>query len=121
MTTLGEDIIAVMGNVQTVSLEIDGALRVLLADHVHVALDDNGLVVLIALGGRSEEDDVVQLVLDIADALLFGKGDQIIGDDLGVAGAVGHGAQLLEIAEDGCGLQARQTKGLHLTHPARCG
>ena len=86
-----------------------------------MALDDDRLVVLVALGGVTKEDDVVQLILDIPDPLLLCKGHKVIRDDLGVAGAVGHGAELFEIAEDDRGLQARQTNRLHLTHPARCG
>ena len=110
---LGEDIIAVMSQIQAVSLHIDGAIGIFFADHIHMALNDDRLVVLHTAGAGNENNHVVQLVLNVTQALLLSKVDQIIADDLGVAGAVRHGADLLKVAQYISRLQARQFNDIH--------
>ena len=110
---LGVDILTVVGHIQALGGHIDGAVSILLADHIHVALNDDGIVILVTAGAFLEQDNVVGLVLDIAQAVFLGEAHQIIADDLGVAGAVGHGADLFKIFKD-CGrLQACQ---FHVAH-----
>ena len=64
-STLGEDIAAVMGQVQALNGHVQGHIGVLFADHIHVALEDYGLMVFHAAGALPEENDVAHFVLNI--------------------------------------------------------
>ena len=113
---LGVDIAAIVGDIQALGGHIDGAVGILLADHVHVALDDDGIVILVAAGAILENDHIVGLVLAVAQAVLLGVVHQIVADGLGVAGAMGNGADLLEIFKDSGRLQARQFHFVHINN-----
>ena len=54
-----------------VFLEVVLLVAVLLANHVHVGLQDDGLAVFHALGGGHGHDDVATVFLDIADVMVF--------------------------------------------------
>ena len=102
----GKDIGAVMTDVQTIGIHVDCAVSILLADHIHMALQDHGRMILHTAGSLSKEDDVVGFILNIAKSLLLGKGDNVVADGLGVMGAVGNGTKLLKIFKYSAGLQS---------------
>ena len=95
-----------MTDVQTIGIHVDRAVSILLADHIHVALQDHGKMILHTAGSLSKEDDVVGFILNIAKSLLLGKGDNVVADGLGVMGAVGNGTKLLKIFKYSAGLQS---------------
>lgn len=88
----GKDKLVVVGQVQGLLGHIHGAVRVLLADHVHVALEQHRGVVLIAGGSRLEPENVPHRVLDDTNAVAFGKFFQIIADGFDIPGAMRNGA-----------------------------
>jgi hypothetical protein len=104
---------AVVLHIQTVGLHIDGAVGILITDHVHMALQDHRSMILHAAGTFLEKDNVVVFILNIADIMLLGKGHQIIGDLLGVAGAMGNGAEFFKIAKYVCRFQTCQLYSIH--------
>ena len=55
----GEQINAIVGQVQTVSLKVDGTVLVLLTDHVHMTLDDNGGMILVSRSAVFPDDHIV--------------------------------------------------------------
>ena len=73
-----------------------------------------GRMILQTAGAFTEQDYIVGLVLDIAQALLFGKGHQVIRDQLGIAGTVGNGADFFKIAEHSLGLQTGKFIRFHI-------
>ena len=81
---------------------------VLCADHVDVALQNDGGSFLVTGGGLLDDDDVVQVVLIVFQTPLPGKAHQPVAGLLGVAGAVGIGAKLLKKAENALGFQMFQ-------------
>ena len=48
---------------------------VLLANHIHVCLENNAFVVLVAWGGRDTHDDIEGFVLIALNVVLLGKID----------------------------------------------
>ena len=88
-----------MAQAQAVLRKIDIAVRILLADHVEMALQDHGGMVLIAGAGRLADDNVVRSILLPAQAALLRKADAVVRDRLRVARAVWDGAQRLKKAQ----------------------
>ena len=94
---LGPDPLTVGHQVQSLHRHILGAVLRLGADHVHVALQDDGSSPLIARRGLLPDDQVVGIVLPVLQAQLPGKARTQVADRLDVAAAVRHGAQLFKI------------------------
>ena len=111
--TLGKDHPAVMHNNQSVHSHIQRAVGVLFTDHIHMTLENHRRMVFHALAGLSEEDHIVVLVLDVLQIILLCKLHQIVGDHLGIPGAVRDSTDLLKITEYSGRLQARQSLGFH--------
>ena len=114
--SLGENMAAIMGNVQSIHSHIKRAGSILLTDHIDMALQDHRLMVLIAAGTLLENNHIVYFVLNIAQSTRFRKIDQIIADSLGIAGAMGNGANLFEISKHRSRLQACEFNSIHLKH-----
>ena len=102
------DIPAVGGQIQTLPGHVLGAVLRLGADHVHVALQNNGGGIFIAGGGVLPDNDIVAVLLPVPQAKLLGHGHAQVTDDLGVAAAVRHGAQPFKIVENRLRLQMRE-------------
>ena len=94
------DPLAVGANVKSFARHVLRAVLSLGADHVDMALHDDGGGVFIAAGAVLPDDDVVARLLTVLEAKLLGKADAEIADLLRVAAAVGHGAELFKIIED---------------------
>ena len=115
--TLGKDILTVVVDIQTLGCHVDGAVGILLADHVHMALDDHRLVVFVAGGGIAEEQYIVQIILDIAQVIFLGKVHQVVGNSLGIVRAMGNGTNLFKIAKHSLRLQSCQFSRIHMHTP----
>ena len=102
-----------MCHIQALLGHVDGTVGILFADHVHVSLQNHRLVVFHAAGAVCKQDHIVQGILHIAQVVFPGKGHQIVADLLGVAGTMGHGADLLKIAKHCLRLQPGQFFGFH--------
>ena len=96
-SSLGKDKRTVVGHIQTVHSHINGTIRILLADHIHVALQYHGLVIFIAAGTVGVDDHIVKFILLITQTVLYRKTHQIVADGLGIAAAVGNGANIFKI------------------------
>ena len=96
---VGKNIGVVMAQAQAVLRKIDIAVRILLADHVEVTLQDHGGMVLIAGAGRLADDNVVRRILLPAQAALLREADAVVRDRLCVARAMRDGAQRLKKAQ----------------------
>ena len=103
---LRPDPFPVGAEVQALLCHVLGAVLGLHADHVDVPLEDDGGRVLAAGAGVLPDDHVVHLVLPPAKAQFLGKAHAQVADLLGVAAAVGHGAQLFKVLEYRFRLQA---------------
>ena len=84
---------------QTVLLKVNRALRCLFAHHVQMSLNHDRRGIFISRRAVLEQDDVVHLVLNIAQTVLLGERDAVVADLFGVAGAVRDTADLLKIPE----------------------
>ena len=115
-SAIGKNIIAVMGDIQALSIHIDGAIHILFTDHIHMTLDDHRGMILHAAGTGDENDDIVQRILDIFQALLLRKVHQVVADDLGIARAMGHGANFFKITKDRSRFQTCQFHSIHGDH-----
>ena len=94
--SLCADVIAVDLQVQAFLLHIFRDAGILLADHVHMALQNDRLLVLIAFGSLFDDDHVVQFVLiDLKSAVLC-KFHQVIADCLLMIGRSRDLCQILE-------------------------
>jgi len=69
--------------------EVEGDVAVLLADHVHVALEDGDGFLLHALGRGFDDDDVADLVGADLQPLFLGEVEDVLPDLLLVLGAAG--------------------------------
>ena len=78
-----------MHHIQAIGLHIQGAACVFFADHIHVTLQNNRVMILITASTILEDDHIVNFVLNIAQISCLGKVNQIITDCLCVPGAVG--------------------------------
>ena len=114
--TPGKDIFVVVAQLQALYLHIDGAVRVLFAHHIHVSLQNHGGVILHAAGARAEQNHIILLILLIPKAVLLRKGHQVVGNLLGIPGAVGNGADRFKIIKDRGRLQTCQLFGFHITY-----
>ena len=112
-STTGENIGAVMGHIQALSLHIDGAIRILVTDHVHVALQDHRGMILVAAGTFLIEDHIIQFILLVTDAVFLRKRHQIVADGLGIAGTMGIRAEFFKESKNGCRLQTGQLNSIH--------
>ena len=74
-------------------------------------------MILHAAGAVSKEDHVVCRVLNVPQAMLFGKIHQIIGYFLRIPGTVGNGADFLKIMKNRGRLQTRQSFRFHTDTP----
>ena len=108
------DPLTVGDQIQTLAGHVLGAIVGLGADHVRVTLEDDGGGVLAAGGCLLPDDHVVARLLTVGQTQLLGEGDTQVADDLRVAAAVGHGAELLKIREHFFGLQALQNRHFYL-------
>ena len=106
-----------MGYIQTFGCHIDGAIRILFADHVHMTLDDYRLVILVTLGGITKEDHIIEFILDIAQVVGLGKVHQVVGNHLSVIRAMGNGTNFFKITEYSLRLQTCKSSGIHMHTP----
>jgi len=90
---------AVGPQVKSLGSHILGTVVGLGADHVDMALQDDGHGALIACGSVLPDNDVVAGLLPVTQAQFLGEAHTHIADDLGVAAAVRHGAELFKILE----------------------
>ena len=77
---LGLDPLPVDAGADGVVLEVELHVGVLLADHVHVRLEDDRRTVLEARGGGFAHDDVARRVLAVFDAVALGERHQEVDD-----------------------------------------
>ena len=110
---LGKHKLAVVGHIQSLGGHVNGAVRILLADHVQMALEDHGGVVFQAAGAGAIDNHIVHFILNVPQAMGFGKVHHIIRHGLCIPGAMGNGTDFLKIAENGPGLQTRQFLRFH--------
>ena len=96
--SLGINISVVVRQAQTLDRKIDVAVRLLLADHVEMSLQNDGRVRLVSGGGRSIDHDVIVRILHAAQAALLGKRHAEIAHALRIPRTVGDGAERLEPA-----------------------
>ena len=111
--SLGKDAASIMGHVQTIHSHIQGAAGILFADHIHMALQNDALVVFQAAGAGSKDHHIVALILAIAKAVGLRKGNQVVADGLCIAAPMGDGTYFFKITEYALGLQALQFSFRH--------
>ncbi len=80
--------------------EIVGDVGVLVADHVHVTLENDAGGALATRRGLLADDDVADLVLLGFETEARGRGQDVLGQGLLVPGTVGNAADLLEISPE---------------------
>ena len=114
--TLCEDRHLIMGDIQSLGSHVQLAVRVLIADHIHVSLKNHRCMVFHTTGAISKQNHIVYFILNVLQALLFGKRDQIVTDHFGIPGAMGNRAQLFKITKYGLGLQPGQLYCFHNTY-----
>ena len=114
---VGPDVLAVGAEIKTVLREINGTVLGLFSDHIHVALENNGGMMLVTDGAVLVNDDVVGLVLIILQAVVLGEADQPVADLLRVGGAVWDGAELFKIIHRPFGLDSFQNTLFHEMPP----
>ena len=105
--------------VKSLAGHVLGAVVGLGAHHVDVSLQDDRLGALAAGGRRLPDHHVVARLLPVLQSQFLGKVHAQIADDLRVAAAVGHRAQLFKICEHLFWLQAFQNS--HFDTPFPCG
>ena len=71
---------AVDARANGVAFEVEHDVRTLLADHVHVRLQDHARTVLVTRGGGLAHHDVTRGVLTVFDAVLLGERDEKFDD-----------------------------------------
>ena len=71
----------------------------LLADHIHMPLQDDRADILVTLRCLLDYDDIVILVLVILKTMLFGKGNQVVTDRFLLIGGTGNLRQILKIVK----------------------
>ena len=97
---LGPDALPVGAEPDRLARHVDLAAVGLCADHVEMALQDDGRGLLAAGRGVLPDDDVVERVLPITQAVLPGELHAEIADLLRVVAAVRHRAQIFKIREN---------------------
>ena len=108
-----EHITLIVGHIQPILSHVQRTVGILFTDHIHMALEDYRGMILQAAGALLKEDHIVGFVLNIADSIFLGEGNQIIRDPLGIPGTVGNGTDFFKIAENGSRLKARKLNGFH--------
>ena len=83
-------------------------VRVLYCNHVHMALQDHGFLILIARSCFLYYNDIFHLVLQADKASAFREFLQIIADRFHISGAARNAADLFKIVKYFCGLQPIQ-------------
>ena len=86
--------------VQTVFCKVMLYIRSFFADHIHMSLKDNGRSIFVSWGRGFVDNDVVQFILNIFEAMLFCKIYKIITDLSGVSGTMRDLADFLKIIKD---------------------
>ena len=76
--------------------KVEGAAGDLGVDHVHMALEHNSLVVLVAWGGGLSDQNIVQRVPAVFQPPLLGKVHHIVGDGLLMEAGAGDGGDLFK-------------------------
>ena len=97
--------VAIHSQIQALLGHVLGAVRRHVADHIHLALEDDRRSILIARRSRLDEEDVVQFILIVLQSPILGKSRQVVADGLGIAGSVRDGADLLKKIKYALGLQ----------------
>ena len=105
---LGPDPVLIAAEVQALSRHVLSAAGDLLADHVQVALEDQGGGGLVAGGGLLHDDDVVVPVPAAGEAPGLGEVHAPVGHGAGIPGAVGEGAEGLKPVKNRLGFQMFQ-------------
>ena len=111
--SLGKHALTVMGHIQPLIVHIDGTISILLTDHIHMALQDHGCMILHTAGALLKEDHIIQFVLNIADPMLYGKGNQIIADHLRVTRSMRNGTDFFKVTKNRSRLQTCQLNCVH--------
>ena len=99
-SALGRHPLAVDDGLDGVLEEIVHGVGGLLRDHVHMALKDDSLAVLVPGGGGNTHDHVAGLVGKCFDLVLLGPVEQILANNLLVLGRTGTAGQSVEIVPD---------------------
>ena len=97
---LGLDPFAVHDGLDRVLEEVVHGIRRLLGHHVHVALEDDALAVLVARGGGHAHDDVAGLVGESLDLVLLGPVEEVLPHDLLMLRGARAAGQSVEIVPD---------------------
>ena len=105
---LGPDPVLIAAEVQPLFRHVLSAAGDLLADHVQVALEDQGGSRLVAGGGLLHNDNVVVRVPAAGEAPLLGEVHAPVGHGAGIPGAVGEGAEGLKPVKNRLGFQMFQ-------------
>ena len=86
--------------VQTVFGKVMLYIRSFFADHVHMSLKNDSRSIFVSWGRGFVDNDVVQFILNIFEAMLFCKIYKIITDLSGVSGTMRDLADFLKIIKD---------------------
>ena len=102
--SLGPDVGPVGPQTQALSGHIQVTARLPVTDHVQVALDNYSGDILIARRRRFDQHHVPSLVLIDLQAVASAEGRAVVAQGLGVAGAVGNGANFRKIVHHPLGV-----------------
>lgn len=116
-STFCEHKLIVMGDVQPVLFHVQRAVHILFTHHVHMTLQNHGGMRFHAAGAVSKENHIVCPILNVPQAMLFGKIYQIIGYFLRIPGTMGDGANFLKIMKNSSRFQPRQSLRFHTDTP----
>ena len=97
--SLGIHKFSVMGNIQSLSLHIDGAICIFFANHVHMSLKNHRGMILHATSSGPKQNHVVAVILNIAQIMFLGKSNQVITDHFRISGAVGNPTDFFKICK----------------------
>ena len=111
------DPFAVSADIEPIARHVLGAVLGLGADHVDMALQNDGRGVLVALRAVLPDDKVVARFLTVLEAKLLGKADAQVADLLRISTAVRDGAELFKIVEDPFGLETGSAVGVRSRSP----
>ena len=110
---LCDDLVILDHKVDGISFEVVLTASVLLADHIHMSLQNDTGMVLKTLAGGLAHDDVVNIVSLVLQIVSLCKLHQISAHGSFVAGLSGDAGQVLKIAEDLYRLGIGQDSVLH--------
>ena len=83
--------------------EVEVHVNQLVAHHVHVALQDDGLLIFVAFGGRLSDNHVAGFVHFRFQSVAFAEVFQILNHLFLVLGRAGNGIDFSELLEYACG------------------